>query len=80
MDSMDGEGLDAEADHEVDRIVTELTAGILAPAASAPESKIKRAAVAAPAPAAAVAVSSYSIIFDLFESMYYNEISPHVVT
>jgi division protein CdvB (Snf7/Vps24/ESCRT-III family) len=53
MDSMDGEGIDAEADREVDKIVTELTTGILAPAANAPEAKIKRAAVSEPAPAAA---------------------------
>lgn len=50
LDSMDGDAVDAAADREVDMIVSELTAGILAPAAHAPEGKIKRpAAVAATA-------------------------------
>jgi division protein CdvB (Snf7/Vps24/ESCRT-III family) len=49
LDTMDGEGIETEADKEVDKIVAELTAGILAPAANAPESKIKRAAAAAAA-------------------------------
>eukprot|EP01038_Epipyxis_sp_PR26KG_P012047 gene12047-16121_t len=39
LDSMDSEGLDAAADLEVDRIVSEITAGILAPASSAPIGK-----------------------------------------
>ena len=40
MDAMDTEGLEGEADKEVDKIITELTAGILGEASAAPTSKI----------------------------------------
>lgn len=43
-----GEGIDAEADREVDRIVQEITAGVLAPAANAPAKAVPSRATAAP--------------------------------
>jgi len=49
MDSMEDEGIDAEADREVDKIITELTAGVLAPAGSAPVRAPASKASAAPA-------------------------------
>jgi charged multivesicular body protein 3 len=35
MDSLDDVGLEAEADKEVEKVITELTSGVLAPAGSA---------------------------------------------
>mmetsp|Transcript_10185 Transcript_10185/g.15290 ORF Transcript_10185/g.15290 Transcript_10185/m.15290 type:complete len:125 (-) Transcript_10185:107-481(-) len=43
MSSMEPEGLDSQADAEVDKIMAELTAGVLAPAASAPVNAIRPA-------------------------------------
>ncbi len=57
MDSMDDAGIDAEADLEVDKVITELTASVLAPAGATPVSR----------PAAAAKVRKLIIpkIFDL---------------
>lgn len=40
------EGLDAEADREADKIVEELTSGILSPAGAAPVNTVKKSAAA----------------------------------
>jgi len=57
FDMMEPEGLDAAADREVDKIIQELTAGVLDKAAPAPTSKI-----AAPAAAAAAAAGAGSTV------------------
>jgi charged multivesicular body protein 3 len=56
FDMMEPEGLDAAADREVDKIIQELTAGVLDKAAPAPTSKIAAPAAAAAAVGAGSAV------------------------
>ena len=56
FDMMEPEGLDAAADKEVDKIIQELTAGVLDKAAPAPTSKIAAPAAAAAAVGAGSAV------------------------
>jgi ribosomal protein L12E/L44/L45/RPP1/RPP2 len=46
MDSLDDVGLEAEADKEVEKVITELTSGVLAPAGSATRVLKKPAATA----------------------------------
>ena len=58
MDAMDSEGLEGEADKEVDKIITELTAGILGEASAAPTAKIAAGATATSAAAATVDVEA----------------------
>lgn len=41
LDSMDSDAIDSAADLEVDRIITEITTGVLAPASSAPTTGLK---------------------------------------
>jgi charged multivesicular body protein 3 len=53
MESIEEDGLSAEADREVDKIITELTAGVLAPAGSAPAPAAKAAPTAAESTATA---------------------------
>ena len=43
------EGLDADADAEVDRIVSEITGGVLSSAIAAPSAAVKGKGIAAPA-------------------------------
>jgi hypothetical protein len=56
FDMMEPEGLDAAADREVDKIIQELTAGVLDKAAPAPTSKIAAPAAAAAAVGAGATV------------------------
>ena len=42
MDSMDDEGVNAEADLEVDKIITEITSGVLSGAGSVPNSRLQQ--------------------------------------
>jgi len=53
MESVGPEGLDAEADAEADRIVAEITGGVLSSATAAPTAAVKTAATAEPVAAAA---------------------------
>eukprot|EP01036_Dinobryon_divergens_P033262 gene33262-43006_t len=46
FDSMEADGIESAADLEVDRIMTEITAGVLAPAAAAPSTAVKGPATA----------------------------------
>jgi hypothetical protein len=62
LESIEPEGLDSEADVEVDRIVAELTADILAPAGAAPSRAILK-----PAASAATEVSELSFFYLTFE-------------
>lgn len=54
MEALDSEGIESEADKEVDKIILELTAGVLGGAAAAPTTKISGAT----AVSAATAVES----------------------
>lgn len=58
MESMDDEGVNAEADLEVDKIITELTAGVLAPAGSAPVRAPPAKQAAAPVESTATAAAA----------------------
>ncbi len=53
LDSLDDASLETEADAEVDKVITEITSGILAPAGAAPTKAIPQKA---PATAAATTV------------------------
>lgn len=46
MDALEPEGLDSQADVEVDKIMTELASGTLAPASAAPTTEVKQPAAA----------------------------------
>lgn len=62
MDSMDEEGVDAEADREVDKVITEITAGVLSSAGSAPVRAPPGSSKAAATPAATEATPTAAAV------------------
>lgn len=72
LDSMEPEGLDAEADREADKIVEELTSGILSPAGAAPMNTVKQPAAAtqeAQEPAAAAEDSAAADLMSRLQAL-----------